>query len=247
MTRTLVWILGLWFAVGAALAASQGPDAGSALYRRGAYAEAEAAWSTDFDGATALPERARLAYNLGNAAYRKGEPLRAIAWYVQCLELAPRHAAARKNLALARAEASLQPEDAGSLGAALVRAVGAFTAGEATLVALLGVVCLALALAYEAMRGGGRGRLALLLGFGVLLFALGPLTVHMLRPAGPRAVVVASKPVAGRSEPRSDAKRLGSLKPAAIVSIKDEYLDWSRVRSEGQEFWLPNEALFRLR
>jgi hypothetical protein len=33
----------------------------------------------------------------------------------------------------------------------------------------------------------------------------------------------------------------------AVVSITDRYLDWTRVRGEEGEFWVPDEALFALR
>ena len=53
--------------------------------------------------------------------------------------------------ALARAEAGLPPSDVGSLGGTLERAVGAFTAAEATWLALLGVLVFAAALLFEAL------------------------------------------------------------------------------------------------
>lgn len=245
------WLIALLCLCSAARSAAPPEEAqlehGSVLYRLGDYSGAEAAWREAYTAATSAAERARLAFNLGSAAYRRDAPLEAVAWYTQSLEHAPRHAAARQNLALARAEAGLPPSDVGSLGGTLERAVGAFTAVEATWLALLGVLVFVAALVFEALRGGAAGRLVVVLGALALLVAFGPLLVRAARPAGERAVVVAEKELAGRSEPRSEAKRLGSFAPGAVVRVTDRYLEWTRVRGEEGEFWVPDEALFALR
>jgi len=245
------WLVALVCLCAPARSAAPSEDAaleqGSVLYRLGDFDGARATWREAYTAATSAAERARLAYNLGNAAYRHEAPLEAVAWYTQCLQHAPRHDAARKNLALARAEAGLPPSDVGSLGGALVRAVGVFTAAEATWVALLSVVLFAAALVFEALRGGAGARLVVVLGALALLVAFGPLLVRAARPVGERAVIIVDKDLAGLSEPRSEAKRLGTLAPGAVVSITDRYLDWIRVRGEEGEFWVPDEALFALR
>jgi tetratricopeptide (TPR) repeat protein len=245
------WLVALVCLSGVARSAAPVEDTplerGSVLYRLGDFDGAEATWREAYAAATSAAERARLAYNLGNAAYRREAPLQAVAWYTQCLQHAPRHGAARTNLKLARAEAGLPPDDAGSLGGTLVRAVGVFDAAEATWLALLGVALFAATLVFEALRGGAVGRLVVVLGAFALLVAFGPLLVRAARPSGERAVVIADKDLAGRSEPRSEAKRLGTIAAGAVVSITDRYLDWTRVRAEEGEFWVPDEALFALR
>lgn len=226
-----------------------GVDEGTARYRAGDHVGADEAWRAAFDAATSEGERARLAYNLGNAAYRRGAPLEALGWYLASLARQPRDRAAHANLALARAEAGLPPADGGGLTASLTRAVGAFTAAEAGWLALGGVLVLACALAYEALRGGAHGRLVAALGFGVAAFAFGPLVVRALRPTGERALVIAADGLEGRSEPRGDAKGMAALEPGALVTVRDRYLDWVRVRVPGVEgeSWVPAEGLFLLR
>lgn len=226
--------------------AAQALERGAVLYRLGDWRGATDAWRAALDAATSDRERARCAYNLGNAAYRSGAPLAAVGWYTASLELAPRDRPATANLALARAEAGLPPLDAGGLTTTLGAAVGAFTAAEAAWLALLGVALFAVGAALEATLGGVRGRAALLSGGLALLLSFGPLVHRLSRPTGERALVVAQEGLATRSEPRADAKRMGTLDPGGTVTVTDRYLDWSRVRSTGGEFWVPNDGLFDL-
>jgi len=222
-------------------------DLGAQHYRRGDYAAAATAWTAAFEAATTERERARLAFNLGNAAHRRGAFLEAVGWYRASLARAPRSAATRHNLALARAEAGLAPADGGNLTGALLGALGAFTAAEAGWLALIGLGLLTAGILAEALVGGARGRLVLLVGALLALVAFGPWVQRATQPRGTRALVIDSDGLTARSEPEAEGKRMAKLTAGSEVMIEDTYLEWRRVRTPEGEFWVPREGLFVLR
>jgi tetratricopeptide (TPR) repeat protein len=240
--RLLQLLLALLLLAGAARA----QDAGADAYRAGDYDTATTLWQDALSVAEAPPERARLCYNLGNAAYRRGERLEAIGWYVACLRLAPRHARAWANLELARAEEELPPADSGNLEDTLARAVSALTRGEAEWLALAALALLALCLLGEALRGGAwRG--ASLLVLCTLCVALVPLGWHLTRDDGRTLLVVRAGGAPARSEPRPDAKRLFDLAAGAEVRHLDALPGWVKVEGQGRrEVWVREDALFDL-
>jgi hypothetical protein len=221
-------------------------ERGAELYRSGEFAAADAAWRETLATVEEGPLRAQLEYNLGNVAYRRGDALQAVAWYTASLTRRPRHAGTLANLDLARAEAGLPPRDSGGLTSALVRSVGAFDAAEAGWMGLGGVLVLLVALAYEALVGGFSGRLAAFFGAFVALVLLGPLALHALRSDAPRAMVVVEGGLVGREDPRQDGARIADVAAGAVVVVEDRYLDWRRVRSDGQVLWVPEDGLFVL-
>jgi len=130
--RLLLLALALWLAPAPLLAAqAEAFDAGVAAYRSGDHAAASELWQEALAQPLPASERARVAYDLGNAAWRAGKRGEALGWYSAALRAAPRHADARRNLAFAREELGLPPADEGSLAAAFRRAAGALTRAEA--------------------------------------------------------------------------------------------------------------------
>src|SRR6185436_3640855 len=83
-------------------------------YRRGNYDSAKSLWISALESAP-LPsaERARILYDLGNAAFRSDAPLEAVGWYTASLRLRPRDADTWTNLEHARRTAKLDPADRG--------------------------------------------------------------------------------------------------------------------------------------
>jgi hypothetical protein len=139
MLATLLLALASW---------SQAPGFDQAAvdaYRRGDYAGAKSLWiatletGRDESGAP-LPdgERARILYDLGNAAFRAGEPLEAVGWYTASLRLRPRDAETWSNLEHARRTAKLEPADRGDLAATLGRLLTSITHVESQWLALAG-------------------------------------------------------------------------------------------------------------
>ncbi|HED64272.1 MAG TPA: tetratricopeptide repeat protein, partial [Planctomycetes bacterium] len=135
-------------------------ELGVRAYRAGRYREAEAHWRELLARPLSRVERARVAFDLGNAAYRQERPLDAIGWYTVALSLEPRHRAARHNLERARAQAGLDPADRGDLSSTLRRVLTAWTVEEAREILLAALALFGLALFGEALRGGAGWRRA---------------------------------------------------------------------------------------
>ncbi|MBL4770227.1 MAG: hypothetical protein JKY61_03555, partial [Planctomycetes bacterium] len=89
-------------------------DAGATVYRTGDYKQAQALWLGALEGLEGQPGKERqvgqLCYNLGNAAYRAGESMQAIAWYTAARKHMPRDADLLANLKFVRGELALPPE-----------------------------------------------------------------------------------------------------------------------------------------
>lgn len=215
-------------------------------YRTKDYSAAMAGWQAALEEADSAGERARLAYNLGNAAYRKGDELEAVAWYTASLRLRPRDADTWHNLELARAEAELDPADRGDLASTSQRLVGSLTRAEAEWLLLLAIGLFGVALAFEALRGGQLARRIALVGLiGVILLAI-PYSWHLSQPDAKGLMVVQKGGAHHRSEPRTDAKSFGKIEPGTIVHYRDELPGWVGVQFEGRRAWVRERALFDL-
>ncbi len=220
-------------------------DAGLERFRAGDYASAMTVWNEALEAAEPGPERGRLAYNLGNASYRRNRFLEAVGWYMVGLRYLPRDGDLFANLELSRAEAGLPPADGGSLKDMAGRILGKFTAGESRLLALGGVLLLALILAGEALRGSSGWRSASWWMLLALPLFFAPWVRHALSP--PDAHLVLQSGAGGRSEPRTDAATLERLEAGQILEVFDSMPGWSRVRLDGgQELWVQESALFQL-
>ncbi len=243
----LALFLGLAFARGAFATDERAVEA----YRRGDLASARTEWLEVLDDPTHAPqgfERARILYDLGNVAYREGRTLEAVGWYTASLRLRPRDADTWNNLEEARSRAKLEPADRGDLSSTLRRLVHSFTAAEARWLALSGLLVVAAALAYEALRGG---RMARWLAWGAVGFAglvTVPCVVGWLGEDDRPLIVVQADGAALRSEPRPSAATTSDLPAGEVVEHLDDLPDWTKVRTpSGVEGWVAHDALFALR
>lgn len=235
----------------APLAAQASPSSferGVEAYRRGDYHEARAQWQATLAEDLDDLGRARVYYDLGNAHWRTGESLPAIACYSAAVRLDPRHAEAWQNLELARAKANLPPADTGDLGATLERLLASLRPGERRGLLFAALLLWSVALAFEARYGGAGGR-ALLLGTTLLLVLAAVPWAHGLgvRVRARPMLVIASGSVTLRNEPLEARAPVGELATLEEVERLDQLPGWVRVeRADGLRGWVREEALFAL-
>jgi len=224
--------------------AAEREDGAVAAYRAGDTTTARELWRAALAG-TGGRERARIAYNLGNTAYRAGAPFDAVGWYTLSLREFPRDADAWANLEYVRAEIELEPADRGDLASTARRLVSILTRAEAQWLFLIVLALWAVTLVGEALRGRPwRGAVAA--GAACLALASLPLLWHATRPEHP-LLVVEKGGAAGRSEPRPDAKTLARLAAGAQVQWRDAVPGWVGVEDgEGQRLWLRETSVFDL-
>lgn len=238
-------------ASGQGSSAAPDPDtAATAAYRAGDLATARNLWQDLLDGDSgtlANGDRARLCYNLGTLCLRESRHLEAVAWFSAVLRLRPRDGDTWANLELARLEAGLEAADRGDLKATVKRLLSTWTPAESSHLALLGCLPLALALAYEALRGGRRAKACVALGLLIWLLALGPWVRHLATDGQREVIVIAEKGSAARAEPRPDATRVEQLDPGSILVQLDEIPGWIEVRvDDKRRAWIEEEDLFSL-
>ncbi|MEZ5974715.1 MAG: SH3 domain-containing protein [Planctomycetota bacterium] len=252
--QVLVLLLGCWLLPLAFSAPVQDQERLSQeaeeAYRRGEYEQATTLWqdalalSNAEAGTSAL--RGHLLYNLGNAAERAGEPLRALAWYQAALRHLPRDGHIRHNRDFVRGAQGLPPADGDGLGATLRAGLRAFTPAESACWPTAGFALLALALGYEALRGGRTARqLAWPRRWLAVLLALAP------RAMDARAAWSRCDGNGGTrlqlslySEPRGDAQSLIKLEATELVEPRTTGMTWTRVRTRsGQEGWVSSVRL----
>lgn len=230
-------------------ARAQGPfEEGAEAYRRADYARAEECWRGLLERDLAPLDRARVYYDLGNAAWRLEKPYEAIACYTAAVRLDPRHADAWRNLEFARAKAGLPPADTGDLRSTLRLALASLRPGERRGI-LFGALALWSLLLVAEIRSGGRLlRRALLVGGVLVLVCAVPLAWERLvpRPADPMLVVDGGN-VALRAEPLESRPAIGELEALEEVERVDALPGWVRVRrADGQRGWVRAGALLAL-
>lgn len=244
--RLAAWLLLLLVPASAQEAAdfTRGVEA----FRAGDYAEARARWQA----VLALPldelERARVYHDLGNAHWRLGEELPAIACWQVASELDPRHAEARANLELARAKKGLGPLEQRGLAGALARARALLRADDQRDLLFAALVLWVLVLLVELRFGGAGGRWALVGASLLLVLAAVPWAAARLAPAVEAPLlVISSGPSSLRAEPLDAREPIGELAPLERVERLDELPGWTRVeRADGQRGWVRSENLLAL-
>ncbi len=220
-------------------------ERGVEAYRAGRFAEARTHWLDALDPELPPRERARVHYDLGNAAWRLEAPLEAVLRFTAAVRLDPRNGAAWKNLELARAAAGLEPADRGDLRSTLARALGALRPEESRALVLAALLGWLLLLAGETFVGGRWWRRAAGLGaLGVVLAAL-PWIASLVRGDDERGwMVVRSGEVALRSEPLDTLEAIGSLASGEEVRRLDALPGWIEVeRGDGLAGWTKAEGL----
>lgn len=221
-----------------------------AAYRGGDLATARTEWLAVLDDPAAAPqgaERARVLYDLGNVAFREGKTLEAVGWYSAALRLRPRDADTWANLEEARSRAKLDPADRGDLSSTLKRGVRSFTTSESRWLALAGMLALAAALAFEAVRGGRYARWTAVLAALTALVMCVPWLDRAIQDRSHALLVIQPDGAQVHSEPRDKAAVTSELPPASVVEHVDDLPDWTKVRlSGGLEGWVPKQTVFSL-
>jgi hypothetical protein len=230
--------------------ASERMDVANQLYEEGKYVEAVQAYE---QLASQGVIDSALFYNLGNAHFRRGDYGRAILNYRRAQELAPRDADIAANLALARAQAADQVEEAGDEG--LLGQIGSSVLGWVTLDELAMATLFAwilfvfvLILFASARRGSGWRRglryvvamATIVLAFGVLCLG-SSLYVHSSHS---EAIVIAAE-VDVTSGPGTQYVAEFTLHSGAELDLLEVRENWVRVALPGEELegWVPATAV----
>ncbi len=230
----------------------QAPEAdtfgrGVEAYRRADWTAAERYWSSALAEDLGDEDRARVLYNLGNVAWRRGEALRAVGYYSASLRADPRRADTWKNLETARASAGLAPAYRGDLRSTLLRLFSSLRPHETRALVLVALALALPVLALEALRGGRLFFWLALVAFAGLALASVPWWLGLRE--GPRDpwLVVRGPMVALRSEPRDELAPSGEISAGEEVERIDELQGWVRVRTkDGSRGWVPEDAVFPL-
>jgi tetratricopeptide (TPR) repeat protein len=250
LLRRILAALCLAAALASGAAAQTSFERGVALYRSGDYAAARDHWAAALAEPLDAAGRARVYYDLGNAHWRLGAELRAIACWETALRLVPGHRDARTNLELARAKASLPPADPEGLGATLTAALDRIPRPLERGLVFAALVLWTAVLVLEIRSGGPALRAALAAATALLVLAAVPWLHGFLAPGGQRAdpmLVVASGQVPLRSEPLDARDAIGSLATLEEVERVDQLPGWVRVqRADGTRGWVRDDALFAL-
>jgi hypothetical protein len=234
-----------------ALATAAGDGEAIEAFRRGDLEGARSAWLARLAAPPALSdsERARILYNLGNVAFRKGELLPAVGWYTASLRLRPRDGDTWQNLEHARSEAGLEPADRGDLAATVRRLLSSLTLAESEWFVLATAGLWAAALAAEALRGGRLWRRLSIAGAALVAASLAPWLYNQVRQARDPVLALGDegRAVQVRSEPRADAAVIGETPAGSELERTDELPSWTKVELEsGLEGWIPSARAFPL-
>jgi tetratricopeptide (TPR) repeat protein len=224
--------------------------AAQTAYRRGDFQSAKASWLAvleDAGGPNAPYERARILYNLGNAAFRASQTLEAVGWYTASLRLRPRDAETWQNLEHARSAAKLEPADRGDLSATAHRLFSSLTLAESEWLVLAVVIAWAGVLAMEALRGGRLWRRLAFVGVLAILVSFVPLGFSLARDRGDVMLAIQEQKLAVKSEPRADAAVIAEVTPGDEVRRLDTLPDWTKVElGAGAVGWVESRAVFAL-
>ncbi|MSR63429.1 MAG: tetratricopeptide repeat protein [Planctomycetes bacterium] len=250
MSRWLALLLALLgaFALPTQAAPQSSFERGLEAYRRGDYAAARELWQATLAEELDTLGRARVYYDLGNAHWRLGATLPAIACFTAAVRLDPRHDQAWQNLELARAKASLPPADAGDLGATLERLLNRLRPDERRTLLFAALVLWAVVLVLEIRAGGAVWRAAL---FAATLLVVGAALPwahgQFARARRQPLLVIATGGVALRGEPLEARAPVGELAALEEVERLDALPGWVRVqRDDGTRGWVRAENVFAL-
>jgi hypothetical protein len=221
-------------------------DPGAQAYRRADWGAAREQWLAALAATDASAERARLAANLGNCAWREGRAALAGAWYELALLHDPRLPGMRANLELVRARLGLPPAERGDLRGAFELVLGSLRPAEWRLVATL-LACIGAALWLHATPSRRSWAVpaalaAFLAGAACLLAGW-----SRARASGPDlGWIVLERAAELRSEPRAEATVVADARPLERVLVLDALPGWTRIRgADHQTGWLADQAVFR--
>lgn len=217
-------------------------DAAARLYEQGRYEQAAAMYAELLTNGVVSPA---VLFNLGNAWFQDGQLGKAIAAYRRARALAPRDAAIRANLHLARSR--LPPGVASSRGL-LIRVQELLTANEWGLAALGAAVASGLLLLLREITPRWRPPMRTLTWWsgGVAALTLAAAAGSVWTGRRVDAVVVEPE-VTVRYGPLKEAQEAFELPDGAEVSVRDRKDDWLMVRdSGGREGWLERSRVMVL-
>ena len=206
---------------------------GTELLAEGDTAGAVAAWEgVRATGVTS----ATVEHNLGTVALRQGDVGRARLHLERALRLSPLDAAIAQNLRLAREAAGAPPRST-------AERIWGQTVG---IVGTIGLVALALALAFGALGLFflDRRRLALGVG-GVALLAVGAASAALWERSQPVGIVIAGEAEV-TDEPSAEAVGVARVRGGEVVRLGEAEVGWRRVEVDGDDGWLPERAVERL-
>ncbi len=255
MLRTLLWLLLAAVAppihARAPVVDRAGDEAAAqAAYRAGDFSTASASWRAvlESDESAALPrERARVLYNLGNAAFRAGRTLEAVGWYTASLRLRPRDAETWHNLEYARNAAKLEPADRGDLSATLNRLFSSLTVAESEWLVIGVVLAWAGVLAMEALRGGRTWRILALVGAFAVVVSFVPWMFSVSRAGSDTVLAIQDGKLGVKSEPRADAAVIAEANAGDELERLDGLPDWTKVElADGTVGWVEARSVFSL-
>ena len=210
-------------------------------YRAKLYPSAQQQWRAALEteeARTSSELRARILFNLGNAAFRQDRPLEAVAYYSASRRLRPRDGDVQANLDYASIEAGLEPPERGNV-------LTSMTLGESERLVLGLTLGLFALLAAEAFFGRTFRILAAICAV-VLLASLGPWVYNLTQEGRERVMVVRAAGAPLMSEPRTDSKMLLKLDPGTEHEIRDSLLEWTKVETaDGIEGWTKSASVFR--
>ncbi len=216
-------------------------------YRAGDPASAASLWGQALAQAPEGPERGRLCFNLGNAAYRQGEVVQAVAWYHSALRYLPRDRGVWANLEFARVEADLEPADRGDLADTIHRLLSSLVRAESEWLVAWALALLALTCAGEALRGGAGWRRAVWVNLGLTGLLSGPLLWHVVHDSRSMWMVIAEEGASAQSEPTPDAARVSSFPAGSIMERADELPEWVKLLDDsGRGLWVERSKVFAL-
>lgn len=223
-------------------------DQATEAWRRGDALSSTSMWTSQLeDPATSDLERARLCHNLGNAAFRRQDPLEAVAWYTASLRLDGRRNETHANLEYARSECDLEPADDGSLGATFTRLLQWLGPSGTAWCALLGVVGLLVCLLGEALRGGFAWRVAALVAVCLQPLFWAPKVVELTSEQPSAWMVVSASGVRGYAEPGMDSNRVAAYVGGDVLLRHDAVGDHVLVSLPGERrAWVRADTLFDL-
>jgi tetratricopeptide (TPR) repeat protein len=231
-------------AVRAGAAVDAAGDAESWARARAAYDAG--AWSDALDAYTALAAAggsAEAMYNAGNAAYRMGEPGRAVAWYRRAWRQRPRDPDVRANLELALRAAGATETPAPAWRRALLQ----LHRDEARLLRAAGWIAGWFLLAVLAIPFR-RGRSAVVAGavLAGLVWLAGLAVGEVWRRADqPPEAVVVRKNARALFAPIAGATVHYAPPPGTTVRVVGESEMWIKADWNGREGWLPAADLAR--
>jgi tetratricopeptide (TPR) repeat protein len=221
-------------------------DSGVEAYRRADWNMARETGLAAYASAGSEGERARLAANLGNCAWREGRAAQAGAWYELALLHDPRLPALRANLELVRSRLGLPPAERGDLRGAFELLLGSLRASEWRLVGsslfLLGAVAWILA-------SPSRRRWALPAALAAFVACCACLAAAWSRSRAAEPAlgwIVLERAAELRSEPRVEAAIVADAQPLERVRVVDALPGWIKVRGVDQQVgWLSDQGVFR--